>query len=97
MTATRSSTASVTTLDPALEASRYVHTIPAMSTFAAALEFADKLPLDDQEELAHTLSRRVAEQRRREILTATKEARAEFARGKLKPRSAAEIMKLIRA
>lgn len=67
-----------------------------MTTFATALEFADKLPLDDQEELACTPHRRVAEQRRQEIVAAVKEARAEFAGGKLKPRSAAEIVKLNR-
>ncbi len=67
-----------------------------MSTFAAALEFADKLPLEDQEELALTLRRRVSEQRRQEVVAAVKEARAEFAKGKLKPRSAAGVMQLIR-
>ena len=68
-----------------------------MSTFAAALDFADKLPLEQQEELADTLRRRIAEKRRQELVTAVKEARAEHSKGKLKPRSAADVMKLLKA
>lgn len=68
-----------------------------MSTFAAALEYADQLPLEQQEELAETLRRRIAEQRRAQIVLSVKEARKEFAKGTIKPRTAAEVMKLIRA
>jgi len=68
-----------------------------MTTFAAVLEDADKLPLDEQEELAATLRRRVADMRRQELIAAVKEARVEFAKGKIKPRSGAAVMKLIGA
>jgi hypothetical protein len=68
-----------------------------MTTFAAALDFTDRLSLDEQEELARTLHRRVAEKRRGEIIAAVKESREEYAAGELKVRSVAEIMKLVKA
>jgi len=68
-----------------------------MTTFASALESADQLTLDEQEELAATLQRRIAERRREELVQAVKEARADFAAGKIKPTSVAAIMKRIRA
>jgi hypothetical protein len=79
----------------ALEESGTNRMLADMTPFAAALETADRLPLDEQEELADTLRRRVAERRREELIAAVKEARAEFARGKIKPRSSAAIMKSI--
>jgi len=68
-----------------------------MTTFASALESADKLTLDEQEQLAATLQRRIAERRREELFQAVKEARAEHAAGKIKPASVSAIMKRIRA
>ncbi len=68
-----------------------------MSTFASTLELADRLTLDEQEELSATLSRRVAEKRRAELIVAVKEARADFAAAKVKPASPAAILKMLKA
>jgi hypothetical protein len=68
-----------------------------MSTFASTLDLADKLSLDEQEELSATLRRRVAEKRRAELIATVKEARAEFAAGKVKAASPSAIMKLVKA
>ena len=67
-----------------------------MSSFAKALDLADHLSLEEQEDLASTLHRRVAEQRRNELVAAVKEARTEFAAGRCKAASPAAILKLIR-
>jgi hypothetical protein len=63
-----------------------------MTAFAKLLDSADHLPLEEQEELAETLRRRVAEKRRAELILAVKEARAEFARGRCKPATPAAIL-----
>jgi hypothetical protein len=68
-----------------------------MSTFASTLDLADRLSLDEQEELSATLRRRVAEKRRAELIAAVKEARTEFAAGKTKAASPSAIMKMIKA
>jgi len=68
-----------------------------MGTFASTLDLADRLSLDEQEELSNTLRRRVAEKRREELVNAVKEARAEFAKGKIKPASPSAIMKILKA
>lgn len=68
-----------------------------MSTFASTLDLADRLSLDEQEELSATLRRRVAEKRRAELIAAVKEARTEFAAGKTKASSPSAIMKMIKA
>jgi hypothetical protein len=67
-----------------------------MTTFASALDSAEKLTLDEQEELALTLRRRVAERRRFEVIKAAAEAKQEFGKGQLKAASPVAIMKLIR-
>lgn len=69
---------------------------PRMSTFASTLDLADQLSLDEQEELSETLRRRVAEKRRAELIVAVKEARAEFAAGKIKAASPVTIMRMIK-
>jgi hypothetical protein len=53
--------------------------------------------LEEQEELADTLRRRIAEKRRAELVVAVKDSRIEFARGDCKPVSVGAIMKHIRA
>lgn len=68
-----------------------------MSTFAMVLDEAADLSLDEQEQLAETLRRRIAEQRRAEILKTAGEARREFDAGKLKASSVTSLMKKIRA
>lgn len=68
-----------------------------MTAFAKLLDSADELPLDEQEELVETLARRVAEQRRAEMIAAVKDARTEFARGRCKPAGPEAILKKILA
>ena len=68
-----------------------------MNTFASTLDLADKLSLDEQEELSALLQRRVAEKRRAELITAVKEARDDFAGGKVKAATPSAIMKMIKA
>ena len=67
-----------------------------MTTYASMLDAADRLPLEEQEQLAATLRRRIAERRRAELIAAVREARAEFARGKSKPASPAAIARMIK-
>jgi hypothetical protein len=68
-----------------------------MNTFASTLDQADKLSLDEQEELSALLQRRVAEKRRAELIAAVKEARDDFAGGRVKAATPAAIMKMIKA
>ncbi len=56
-----------------------------MKDFATVLDSAERLPLEDQAELVDILHHRIAEKRRAELIAGVKEARAEFAAGKLKP------------
>lgn len=67
-----------------------------MTSYATTLEAADRLSLEEQEELAATLRRRIAEKRRAELLAAVKDARAENARGACKPAGVASIMRQVR-
>jgi hypothetical protein len=64
-----------------------------MLQFNDVLELADKLPLDEQEELSQILHRRVIEQRREEILSDIRSARKEFAEGKISSMTPEELMK----
>lgn len=66
-----------------------------MSTFTQMIESTSTLPLEDQEELVRTMQHRIAEQRRSELVAAVREARQEFATGKLQAASPAAIMKMI--
>lgn len=66
-----------------------------MNGYAQVLEFADRLSLEDQEQIAETLRRRVAERRRAEIVAGVKEARGDFAGGKVKPATVGEILQKI--
>jgi len=68
-----------------------------MTSSATTLDAADRLSLDEQEALAATWRRRIAEKRREELVVAVKEARADHARGACKPASVASIMKLVRS
>jgi hypothetical protein len=63
-----------------------------MTAFAKALDSADKLTLDEQEELASTLQNRIAERRRAEVVQTVRESRVEFSKGGLKPASPAAIL-----
>jgi hypothetical protein len=68
-----------------------------MTTYATTLDAADRLTLEEQEDLADTLRHRIAEKRRAELIAAVKEARTELARGSSKPATVAAIMQRIRA
>jgi hypothetical protein len=68
-----------------------------MTSYATTLDAADQLTLEEQEQLADTLRRRIAEKRRAELVVAVKEARTEFARGRCKPANVGAIMQRIRA
>jgi len=62
-----------------------------MNNFAAVLDSAEALSLDEQAELAEILHHRIAEKRRDEIVAAVLESRAEFKAGKLKAATAQAI------
>jgi hypothetical protein len=66
-----------------------------MATFDRVLDSVSEMSLEEQEAIAATVRRRVAEVRRAQVVAAVKEARAEFKEGALKPKSPAAIMKLI--
>ena len=70
---------------------------PGMTTYATTLEAADRLTIEEQEELAATLRRRIAEKRRAEVVAGVLESRRAFARGKCKPASVAAIMRRVRS
>ncbi|NEQ86279.1 MAG: hypothetical protein F6K26_41270 [Moorea sp. SIO2I5] len=54
-------------------------------TFSEILEAADRLSLDDQENLINSLINRLRSRRRAEIIRDVKEAQKEFAEGKCQP------------
>ena len=61
-------------------------------TFAEVVEAADALTSDEQEQLADLIRRRAADARRRRLVQNVREGEAEYAAGKLRPMSVAEIM-----
>lgn len=70
---------------------------PNMKTFAQVVEMADGLSLDEKENLVDIVQRRLAEQRRAELVEAVKQARQEHKSGRCRPASPKEIMKKILA
>ena len=64
-----------------------------MKTFGQVLESAESLPLEEQESLVSILQRRVAEQRRAELVEAVREARREFKAGGCRVASAKAIVR----
>jgi hypothetical protein len=67
-------------------------TMEKIASFAEVLEAADELPLDDQENLAEILHRRVIERRREELGREALEARQEFEQGNCRPVSVNGLM-----
>lgn len=65
------------------------------SNFAEILEAADKLSLDDQEELIGVLRHRVAERRRDLLGEDIQKARRAFEAGQCRPASPAVILKAV--
>ncbi|MDQ6631163.1 MAG: hypothetical protein M3Y82_05330 [Verrucomicrobiota bacterium] len=68
-----------------------------MKTFAQVVQLADKLSLEDQENLVSIVRRRLTEQRRAELIENVKAARLEHKLGRCRPASPKEIMKKILA
>ena len=62
------------------------------ASFAEVLEAADGLPLDDQENLAEILHRRVVERRREQIAREVLQAKQEYGQGRCRPATADELM-----
>jgi hypothetical protein len=62
------------------------------TTFAEALEAADRLSLADQENLVEVLHHRIVERRREELARDISEAQADFEAGACEPRSTRELM-----
>ena len=56
-----------------------------MKTFGQVLEWADALPIEEQESLISILQRRLREERRDELVKAVKAARKEFKAGHCRP------------
>ena len=63
-----------------------------VKTFGQVLESADQLSVEEQETLVAILGRRLAEQRRAELVLAVKEARAEYKAGRCHAASPADIV-----
>ncbi len=68
-----------------------------MNGYAATLEAVSALPMEEQESLVDILQRRLAEQRRAELISTVKQARKEFASGKGKPASVAAILRQVKS
>lgn len=66
-----------------------------MKTFAQVVEMADELSLDEKESLVEIVQRRLAEQRRAELIQSVKQARQEHKSGRGRPASPKEILKKI--
>ncbi|NEQ83679.1 MAG: hypothetical protein F6K26_26840, partial [Moorea sp. SIO2I5] len=64
-------------------------------TFSEILEAADRLPLEDQENLISILINRLRDRRRAEIIRDVKEAQQEFAEGKCQPVTPEQLMEEI--
>jgi len=61
-------------------------------SFGEVLEDADKLSMEEQEELMDVLSRRIAERRRESLTRDIRSARGELRQGRCRPMSAEELM-----
>ena len=66
-------------------------TIPE-TTFTKILEAADRLQLEDQEDLIRILQNRLRDRRRTELIKDVQEAQQEFALGKCKPVTPEQLM-----
>lgn len=67
-------------------------TMMTQTTFAAILEAAGNLPLEDQEQLINILQNRLRDQRRAERIKDVQEAQKEFTEGKCKPVTPQQLM-----
>lgn len=62
------------------------------TTFAEILEAADKLVPEDQENLIQILQKRLRDRRRNSLVKDVQEAQKEFAEGKCRPVTPAQLM-----
>jgi len=62
-------------------------------TFQEAIEIIESLPEYQQEDLIDIIRHRLTEQRRQQLASNIKEARAEYARGEIKKGTVADLMK----
>lgn len=65
------------------------------ATFADILDQADRLPLDEKQELIDVLQRRAAEQRRKQIVREVAASEREHRKGQSKVGTASEIIREI--
>jgi hypothetical protein len=61
------------------------------TTFDEVLDAVEQLPADQQADLVEILRRRLAARERERVIADVREAREQFAQGKLKPSSIEEI------
>ena len=66
-----------------------------LTPFGEVLEAADRLTLDEQEELIAILHRRLAQAARQRLVADVQEARREFAEGRCSPATPDELMREI--
>jgi len=66
-----------------------------LTPFGEVLEAADRLTLDEQEELIAILHRRLAQAARQRLVADVQEARQEFAEGRCSPATPDELMREI--
>jgi len=66
-------------------------TIPE-TTFTKILEAADRLQLEDQEDLIRILQNRLRDRRRAELIQDVQDAQQEFSLGECKPVTPAQLM-----
>ena len=62
-------------------------------TFQEAIEIIESLPEYQQEDLIDIIRHRLTEQRRQQLASNIKEARAEYARGEIKKGTVDDLMK----
>jgi hypothetical protein len=66
--------------------------VPQGSTFGEVLEAVDRLSVEEQEDLAAIVRRRLVEQRRKQLAQDIQDGRREFASGKCRSTSVDELM-----
>jgi len=67
-----------------------------VSPFQKALDAVERLPLQQQKDLADVIQKRLAEQRREEIADSIREAKTEYRAGKVKKGGVKDLMKDLR-
>jgi hypothetical protein len=67
--------------------------MPMKSRFGAVLEATESLNLEERQELVEVLRRRAVEERRIQLQQEIAQANAQFAQGKCKPATPAQIMR----